>query len=605
MSKSQVHTDRKISRGIRFLLATIAKADPVLLLLAVLCVITSIAAAIVNVYLPSFAVSAVEEHTATSWYLLGGVAAVYLVIASLQSMGQNGRGMRQLYIGRSLLYRVFLHRLDTKYAYTESAEGQKAYEKARQVCLWGADVRQVLDGLMDLIVCIASFILFSGILGALNPWLILFLLSLSSVNYLTLRYAQRANEKRMGEQAGEMRRYFYLINAFQSPKIGKDIRLYRMSGWLCGVMDKCLLKMREIHGEFEGRIAINRMIAACAALLRDGVVYAYLIHKVGIGEITVSEFVLFFGVVGQFAGLVGTCINSYGTLQLGSMGMAAVKDYLEQAEVINSTASGDSQHAIPCIELQDVCFSYGDGKNVLDHIDLQIRAGEKLGLVGLNGAGKTTLIKLLCGLYEPKSGRILIDGKPADSLSFDARRARIAVLFQESIILPYTVAENISLMPLESTDLSLVESCLKRAGVYDVISQHPRKMLAQMTNAMDAAGIMLSGGQQQRLLMARMLYRRTAGLWILDEPTAALDPIAESETYEQFNALCDDRTCIYISHRLASTRFLDRIILLDGGRIAESGTHDELLAAGGKYAQLFSIQGKYYKEVSSDEEQQA
>ena len=605
MFKTQFHTDGKMPKGIGFLLANIAKTDPVLLLLAVLCVFTAVAAAVINAYLPALAVSAVEKGTAAAWYLLGGAAMGCLAVACLQAMGEKGRGMRQLYVGRSLLYRVFLHRLDARFAYTESDEGQKAYEKARQVCLWGTDVRQVLEGLMDLIVCVASFLLFSGILGALNPWLVLFLLALSGVNYITLRYARHANEKRMGEQAAEMRRYFYLINAFQSPKIGKDIRLYRMGGWLCGVMDKCLSKLRDIHGAFEGRLAANRIIAACTALLRDGIVYVYLIRKVCKGEITVAEFVLYFGVVNQFAGFIGACISSYGTLRLGGMGMAAVRDYLEQAAVVDGSAPDGIAKNAPVIELKNVCFSYGDGKNVLDHVNLTIHAGEKLALVGLNGAGKTTLIKLLCGLYAPTSGQILIDGEPAENLTFEERRGRMAVLFQESAILPYTVAENISLMPLRSTQLPLAEDCLKQVGLYDVIAQHPGKLLAQMTKAVDGAGIILSGGQQQKLLMARMLYRQQAGLWILDEPTAALDPIAESETYEQFNSLCGDRTCIYISHRLASTRFLDRIILIEDGRIAEAGPHGALLAAGGKYAQLFNMQSKYYREVSHNEEPQA
>lgn len=155
--------------------------------------------------------------------------------------------------------------------------------------------------------------------------------------------------------------------------------------------------------------------------------------------------------------------------------------------------------------------------------------------------------------------------------------------------------------PIEKTDIGRVEDCLKRVGLYETVEKCSSGLNTQMTRAVDENGIELSGGQQQKLMMARMLYRSGAALWILDEPTAALDALAESETYSFFHALCGIRTCIYISHRLASTRFLDRIILLDNGHIEEDGTHEELLRRHGKYAHLFEIQSRYYQEVDANE----
>ena len=216
------------------------------------------------------------------------------------------------------------------------------------------------------------------------------------------------------------------------------------------------------------------------------------------------------------------------------------------------------------------------------------------------GAGKTTLVKLLCGLYPVSSGKITIQGTEVSRGQADFIRDQVAVLFQDALVLPYTVAENVSLKPLEETDQNQVWAALEQAGLSERIKQEPNGILTQMTKAVSGDGISLSGGEAQKLLMARMLYHKSAQIWILDEPTAALDAIAESEVYEKFRELGKEKTCIYISHRLASTQFMDRIILLKDGKIQESGTHKELMAQNRMYARLYEIQSRYYRE----EEQQ-
>ena len=601
--------ENSLRKGIHFLVSNILKKEPMLLVMVILCVLLTLTSSILLVYIPPYAVAVLDGNLAASpMKNLILITIAYIVVSMICGGVQGGRGMMQLYIGRNLLYRLFLRRLDAKYEYTESDAGQKAYNKARQVCFWGADVRQLLEGLMNLIVCVISFIIYSSLLSRLTPLLIFVMAGLSALNYITLKGTQKANEKRMDEQAAEMRKYFYLINTFQNTKLGKDIRLYRMNDWLCAVMDKSLHKLRDIHSEFQTRILGSRAVAAGIVLLRDGIAYSYLVYHVWNHNITISEFVLYFGIINQLTGFVSDCIQSYGTLRLGCAGISAVSDYFAETEELerdgmNSVALDFSPNA--SIELRDVCFSYDGEHNILDHINLKINAGEKVALVGTNGAGKTTLVKLVCGLYKPQSGQILLNGQPAEKLTFTQRTNGIGVVFQDFLILPYSIAENVSMKPYEETDIQQVENCLKCSGLYEEICRYPFGLRTQMTRAVDGEGIELSGGQQQKLLMARMLYRSNASLWVLDEPTAALDALAESETYSFFHALCGERTCIYISHRLASTQFLDRIILLDEGCIAEDGTHEELLRNHGKYAHLFEIQSKYYQEENANEATEA
>jgi len=251
-----------------------------------------------------------------------------------------------------------------------------------------------------------------------------------------------------------------------------------------------------------------------------------------------------------------------------------------------------------------VCFSYNpENGNVLNNFNLDIKPGEKIALVGVNGAGKTTIVKLLCGFYAPDSGEILISGIDIKNFRREELYRLFSAVFQDIMILPFTIAENVSMKSGRKTDKNLVWSCLEKAGLGEHIKTHEKGIDSKMLKNIDADGIMLSGGQQQKLLLARALYK-DAPILLLDEPTAALDPIAESEVYEKFNEMSQNKTAVYISHRLASTRFCDRIVFLKDGAASEIGTHWELMQKGGEYANMFEIQSHYYNkssEVKTDE----
>ena len=232
---------------------------------------------------------------------------------------------------------------------------------------------------------------------------------------------------------------------------------------------------------------------------------------------------------------------------------------------------------------------------MLHDVSLSIKPGEKLAVVGLNGAGKTTLVKLLTRLYEPTKGSIRVGGAEAAQVKKEAYFRLYSALFQEVRVFAVTVAENVAMQPADVLDRARVERCLRLAGLWEKIESLPKGMDTMLLKNVDLYGTELSGGQNQRLALARALYK-DAPLVVLDEPTAALDPLAEADLYERFAELVDGRTAVFISHRLSSTRFCDRIILMEDGRIAEMGTHDELMALDGRYAQLFRVQAQYYQE---------
>ena len=215
--------------------------------------------------------------------------------------------------------------------------------------------------------------------------------------------------------------------------------------------------------------------------------------------------------------------------------------------------------------------------------------------MGLNGAGKTTLIKLICGLYDPTEGEILLNGKSVNSYNRDEYFKIFSTVFQDICVLPVTIAENISGAETGRYDLEKVYSCMKKAGIYEKVMNLPEKENTKLVKSVFENATELSGGETQKLALARALYK-DAPILLLDEPTAALDPIAEQKMYLNYADFSRGKSSVFISHRLASTRFCDRIILIENGTIAECGSHSELMAQGGKYAELFELQSSYYND---------
>ncbi len=314
-----------------------------------------------------------------------------------------------------------------------------------------------------------------------------------------------------------------------------------------------------------------------------------------------SEFLLYFAAVGGFTTWIGGILDGFGRLYENSLDLSMLREYLEFPEpFLFEEGESVAQYAADCsaeicLELKNVSFRYPEAKeDVLHHINLLIKPGEKLAIVGLNGAGKTTLVKLLCGFYDPTEGEVLFCGKDVRNLNRREYYSLFSAVFQDFSVLEVTLAENVAQTDGDM-DMARVKDCIEKAGLTERIESLPAGYETHIGRKVYEDGIELSGGEMQRLMLARALYKN-APVIVLDEPTAALDPLAEHDIYQKYNAMTGARTSIYISHRLASTRFCDRIIYLKKGKITESGTHEELLRANGEYACLFKVQSKYYGE---------
>lgn len=243
------------------------------------------------------------------------------------------------------------------------------------------------------------------------------------------------------------------------------------------------------------------------------------------------------------------------------------------------------------LELSHVSFRYpGTSQEILKDVSMTFCIGEKLALVGVNGAGKTTLIKLLCRLYEPTEGEILLNGINIAKYDYEEYVRIFSVVFQDFHLYNFPLDENVS--SGERVDGARLKNALKLAGMWERTQELPQKEKTLLGHE-NGQGVLLSGGETQKIAIARALYK-DAPFIILDEPAASLDPLAEAEIYENFNTLVHDKTAIYISHRMSSCKFCDRIVVLDGGEILEEGTHEALLARQGRYYELYSTQASYY-----------
>ena len=240
-------------------------------------------------------------------------------------------------------------------------------------------------------------------------------------------------------------------------------------------------------------------------------------------------------------------------------------------------------------------FGYEEGQEILSHLSFRIEKGQKIALAASNGAGKTTIVKLLCGFYLPTEGEVLINGIPTSRYDVDDYRRGIAAVFQDGYIAAFTVAENVAGGERNQIDYERVRECLRQAGIWEKIAGLPEQENSYISQQLEPNGVDFSGGERQKLLIARAYYQN-GRLLVLDEPTSALDPIAESKIYEKYHEMTRNKTALFISHRLASTKFCDEILFLEKGKVKERGTHEELLKKQGAYARMFDIQRQYYKE---------
>jgi len=562
---------------------------------------------VVAMFLPMAVVALILREVDINMLVLVIVAfsiATVVLQTTKSYLGVVGRAQRNA-LRHSQIHSILYKILNADYANLEKQSFIDAQEKANQVTGNPQEAaQQIYYSLENVITNLLGLIIYTALLAQINPLILLLATSTTAAGFFVRRKANKWRHDNDKEEVDYAKRTRYLSNIGSNVTLAKDVRLFAMVYWISDVYNSYMKLRYSWVKRMESRQYVADVVDCIATFLREGVAYAYLIWLVLFSNLPVEQFVLLFAAIGGFSGWIMGVLDEYTTLQRRSLEYCRLREFLEypnsfqyeEGESIVATQGKNHE-----LELRNVSFRYpGADDDALQNINLTISAGEKLAIVGLNGAGKTTLVKLLCGFYDPTEGEVLFDGKDIRFFNRVQYYKLFTAVFQEFNILPLSISENIAQQDCDVLDKDRVRRCLELADMQSKVDSLPEGMESLLVKRLNKNAVELSGGETQRLVLARALYK-DAPMLILDEPTAALDPIAESRLYEKYNELSSGKTSIYISHRLASTRFCDRVVFIDGKSIAESGSHEELLAAGSTYAELFQLQSKYYKkEVDSD-----
>lgn len=540
---------------------------------------------------------------------LGAIVAVTFAVTLIQIVSYSIGNIlwqkiqsKRLQIQRNFDIHLGRKVMELDYDLLEGPVGREKYQKAKNA-LSNEGVYAFTGQYGKLFVTVLLIIIYGVVTVTLNPWMILILFALEALKIISVALEHKLIQKTKDPIARIDRRLNYVNRISRDFSVAKDVRLYRMREYLIN-MSKYFIGERKFWTEkMYFYYFCTDMISLVLSVGIEIGIFAYLVYSMLHGNISKTALVLYVFTVTEFAAYltqVGEVV--VGNIQV-NMEIANMREFLDIENKFKKydgipVPDADSYE----IELRDVSFSYPQSdKIILSHINLTIRADENLALVGVNGAGKTTLVKLICGLYRPVSGRILLNGTDISEFNSADYYKKISAVFQEPRFLPCTVLENVSMLPEGESDRERFAACAESAGLLDKIESFSEKESTYLVKTVNENAVELSGGEMQKLLLARAIYK-DAPILILDEPTAALDPIAENAVYLQYSEISRNKTSIYISHRLSSTRFCDRIVLLDNSEIAEIGTHDELMKQNGKYAEMFRIQSKYYaKEDEKDE----
>jgi len=410
-----------------------------------------------------------------------------------------------------------------------------------------------------------------------------------------LNYKNEYNRKEETSAANRKINYFY--ETTHNFTYGKDIRIYGLKDRILANYDAEINALKKILQKLRRREYLLSFLCLGTLLITNVAMYGILISQ-AYGGMTISSFSMY---VSAITSLMASLLLLGDEISMIANQGQYVADYFRLIDSDLTNGEGTAKKPEETLEIvfDHVTFRYpGSEVNVFEDLNFTIHKGERLAIVGVNGAGKSTLVKLMTGLYEPTEGQIFINGTEIRQYGKEELYSMFSAVFQEVNVLAFDIRENVA-CKLDGVDDFRVKEALEKVGLWEKVTGFEKGLDQMMLKVIDEGGTDFSGGERQKLAIARGLYKN-ANMVIMDEPTAALDALAEAEIYENFSTLVEGKTAVYISHRLASTKFCDKIALFDKNGLKEYGSHQELMEKKGSYYEMFTIQGKYYQENPED-----
>lgn len=594
--KNPLHVNYGLFRNIRYILQNMAQNDSHILPLILLGAVCAPFMQYLGGFLSKLIVDRITGRDAGEGLLLLVCifCAARLVIVLLQTHYYSDTWWRYISIRMKMTQKMNLKIMRIDFEHLEDSDVMDCHQKADQAVSGNdAGVEGMMHEIADLLCNLSVAVVGLFILGAVNPLLITI-----AVDFWLFNRAAKEDKERVWDVLSTWwRKNRYMEDITTDFAAAKDIRMFGLTGWLQQKY-RDLMAERFAKEQLHQRIWQRQKLQTCITLiLSQGLIYAWLIYAVVTGRMTLGGFTLYLSSYNSFADAVWMVMRGIANLIAKSREVDDFRSFMdfdggdEDSGGISVPASEDYEFTF-----QDVSFRYPKADQyALKHLNLTLKAGERLAVVGLNGAGKSTFIKLLLRLYEPTEGEIFLNGVNVKQYNKHSYYKLFAPAFQSVELFAFPLAENVSMQPPQETDCAKAEASLQDAGLSEKLADLPDGVHTQILKVIYDDGVDLSGGERQKLALARALYK-DAPVVVLDEPTAALDALAESRLYENFDRLIGGKTAVYISHRLSSTRFCDRVAMFADGELAEIGTHEMLMGQNGKYAEMFRIQAQYYVE---------
>lgn len=552
---------------------------------------------IITALIPKAMIDCINNHVS-----VGELAATVAVLSALVALTTwLAPFMQELILGSARIIRMryavmaFDKNLNVDYVQIESLQGREMNQRAgdfyRSFYAGSADFFETLNMIC---VSVIGIITSAALIYKINFFIILLIIATCVVEAAVLRFLNSASIKMRDKENDITTKFNYFYAQSKNTAAGKDIRIYSLGDRFIAVMAQFVYEIDKLARIYTKTDFSVSGVRALLNLLRELVAYAYLTYLAATGKLSVSDFIFYFGIITGFSNWIVSLVYCISSLERCCNQCSRYREYVEGDSFEHQSTNNNTPSAVDSIEFKDISFAYPQSdKTVLNNISFKVSKGENIAIVGENGAGKTTLIKLLCGLYKTDKGEIIINSKSSSEFEKGEYFSLFSPVFQDYSFLPLTVAQNIAASL--DFDKEKVISSLKSAGIYDKIKSLPNGINTKMIKEINKDAEDFSGGEKQKLLLAKAVFKN-APVLILDEPTAALDPIAENELYLKYNELTKGKISFFISHRLSSTRFCDKIFFISDGKIAESGTHEELMTLKGKYYRMYQLQSYYYQQ---------
>lgn len=564
-------------------------------------------APLVNVILPKYMLDELlgDRQVSVLLSLIAGLAIGNFIFATLKALGKK----KCATIFGRLFYRMN-EKLTAKSVslgleVSESKSNLDLLERGKFSLYSFFDLDQVLQQIGSALITLASV----GVIIILEDWRLLVVLLIT--NLLTIpamRKMQKLEIDNAERSVPENREFAYYCGIATDFRYSKDLKIFNGIDLMLNRAEKNMDRILKINHEYFTRNGFWNGFIAAVIEIQTVILFGILGFVLLIGKITVGTFTMLYSACRQFGQSLNSLTANSNQIITMSYLFEPLLDYLalHAQERMQTTAAKEAtithcldqaQKGILNWEFEDLSFHYPtDKKNIIEHCSFHIRSDETIALVGRNGAGKSTLVKLLCRFYEPQGGRILLNGVDIREIPLEDYYRVVSPTFQDFQLLPFEIRENVAGKLSKSIDETTegdIWKAITRLGLFEWVQALPQRLATFLSQNITPEGVLPSGGQAQKIALARSNYQGGRFV-IMDEPTAALDPRSEEDIFTQMLNLSRDKTCLFISHRLSSTRYADRILVMDKGRIVEDGSHHELISQQGIYCEMYRVQAAQY-----------